>query len=334
DLDREMWSTVLDLDMGRIYSNPFLFVEFELRKKIYAFLHFSDDNPLTKKITMWFGVGFLESLLGIPQEQDQPGHEPWVGKISLIKEKEDLKKIPIPDFHSSPSAVRAHRMYAGIKEIVDDDFDIIFPEWDFGPFGIATHLRGIENLSMDFIDDPEFIQELMQFLFSVKKQWSGDRSLFLGEPLRPLYIANDDINVPIISPGVYRDFILPYEKEISLFHGGIDYWHSCGRIDPVLPFIKEIPGLKMIHISPWTDLKKAVEIMGKDHILEVVLNPIDDVEKATPDQMEEKLKSIRERCQGRYFTVRADAFQVFTTVENDLKQITNWIEKAREVFGS
>ncbi|NPV53890.1 MAG: hypothetical protein HPY71_10250 [Firmicutes bacterium] len=332
DLDREMWGQVMGIEIERIYQDPYAYVEFELSKKIFAFENFKDDNPITKYITMWFGVGFVESLLGIEQEPARAGHEPWVGKGILFKEREDLKRFELPDFQRSEPALRVRRVYSQLKEIVGDEFEVIFPEWDFGPFGTALHLRGTENLLIDFLEAPEFVHDLIRLIMDAKFSWSKARAEFLGVSVQPLYLANDDINVPLISPEAYKEFILPYEKEISEFHGGIDYWHSCGRIDPVLHYIKEIPKLKMIHISPWTDLEKAIEIIGTDHIIEVVLNPIDDVEKATPSQMESKLKEIKRLCEGLNYTIRADAFQIESSLENDLKQITTWIEKAREVL--
>ena len=65
------------------------------------------------------------------------------------------------------------------------------------------------------------------------------------------------------------------------------------RIDPVLKDIMEIPSLKMVHISPWTDIEKAVSVANHDIILEIVLNPVDDVEKATSQEMKEKLRRIK-----------------------------------------
>jgi len=332
DLDREMWAPVLGLSIERIYTDSYSYLEFELSKKIFAFGNFDDDNPITKNITIWLGAGFLETLLGLEQEPAKNGHEPWVGKKSTIKRKGDLQLLELPDFYRSGLAPLAHKMYSKIKEVIDDDFNVIFPEWDFGPFGIALHLRGTENLSIDTIEDPEFIHNLMEFILKAKIHWSQERAKFLETQISPLYLVNDDVNVPIISPKGYKEFVLPYEKRISEFHGGIEYWHSCGRIDPILTYIKEIPNLKMIHVSHSTDLKKSVEIIGKDNIIEIVLNPIDDVEKATPLQMENKLKEIKRVCEGLNFTVRADAFQVLTSVENDLKQIKLWIEKTHKLL--
>ncbi len=334
DLDREMWAPVLGLSIERIYTDPYSYLEFELSKKIFAFENFDDDNPITKNITIWLGVGFSATLLGLEQEPAKNGHEPWVGKKSIIKRKGDLQLLKLPDFYRSGLAPLAHKMYSQIKEVINDDFNVIFPEWDSdsGPFGIAIHLRGVEDFSVDMIDDPGFVHDLMKFILKAKVHWSQERAKFLNTKIIPLYLANDDVNVPIISPKGYKEFVLPYEKKISEFHGGIEYWHSCGRIDPILTYIKEIPNLKMIHVSHSTDLQKSVEIIGKDNIIEIVLNPIDDVEKATPLQMESKLREIKRVCEGLNFTVRADAFQVLTSVENDLKQIKLWIGKARKVL--
>jgi len=332
DLDREMWAPVLGLDIEKIYVYPLAYLEFELSKKIFAFEQFCDDNPITKDITIWLGVGFLESLLGLSQEPAKNGHEPWVGKRSIIKRKEDLQSLQLPDFHRSGTAPLAHKMYSEIKAIIDDDFDVVFPEWNFGPFGIALNLRGTENFAIDMIEDPDFVYDLMKFILRAKIHWSQERARFLQEEIHSLFLCNDDVSVPMISPRGYQEFVLPYEKKMGEFHGGLDYWHSCGKIDPMVQYIKEIPNLKMIHLSPFTDLKKSVEIIGNDHIIEIVLNPIDDVEKATPLQMENKLSEIKSICEGLRFTVRADAFQVLTSVENDVKQIKLWIKKARKVL--
>jgi len=205
DLDREMWAPVLGLSIERIYTDPYSYLEFELSKKIFAFGNFDDDNPITKNITIWLGAGFLETLLGLEQEPAKNGHEPWVGKNSIIKRKGDLQLLELPDFYRSGLAPLAHKMYSKIKEVIDDDFNVIFPEWDFGPFGIALHLRGTENLSIDMIEDPEFIHNLMEFILKAKIHWSQERAKFLETQISPLYLVNDDVNVPIISPKGYKE---------------------------------------------------------------------------------------------------------------------------------
>ena len=334
DLDREMWAQVLNMDVEEIYADPLVYLEFELRKKVYAFENFDDDFPLTRIITIWHGVGFLQTLFGLPQEPAKNGHEPWVGKHSIIREKKDLATIEPPDFYTSGLMPKIHKMYEIMRETIDDDFEIIFPEWDFGCYGIALSLRGTEYFSVDMINDPEFAHELLQFIYTSKVEYTEERARFLKTAVEPLYIPNDDITIPIISPNGYRDFILPYEIKTSELHGGIDYWHSCGRVDPLLEHIKKIPNLKMIHVSYANNFERAAGAIGTDHIIEYVLNPIDDVLKSTPEQMTAQLRDLKALNEGLSYTVRADAFQVLSTVENDIDKIKQWIRICRKVFGN
>lgn len=223
-------------------------------------------------------------------------------------------------------------MFHKMGGVLQDDFSVIFQEWDFGGFGVAMGLRRSEDFAIDMIEDTEFVHSLMKLLFDSKIHWSKERARSLGTPIIPLYIHNDDISVPLISPFAYKEYVLPYEVKISEFHGGIDYWHSCGRIDPVVPSIMQVPNVKMIHISYATDLEKSVESIGDRHIIERVLNPIDDVLAASPEQMESTLNEIKSICSGLHFTVRADAFQVYSSPEKDLKKIKEWIEICRKVM--
>jgi hypothetical protein len=332
DLDREMWAQVLEMDVEEIYGDSLIYLEFELRKKLFAFENFDDDYPITKNVTIWHGVGFLQTLLGLDQEPAGNGHEPWVGKRHIVREKNDLAKIKVPDFYRSGLMPEIHRMYEEIRGVLEGDFDVVFPEWDFGCYGIALSLRGTENLSIDMIEDSEFVHELMKLIYHSKVRYSEERAKFLGADATPLYMPNDDVSIPVISPAAYEEYVFPYEVETSNYHGGIDYWHSCGRIDPILHFIKQIPRLKMIHVSYANDFEKSVRTIGGDNIIEFVLNPIDDVLKASPESMRKKLDVIKNMCQGLEYTVRADAFQKLTNLKDDIGKIKTWIHFCRDAL--
>ncbi len=334
DLDREMWIEVLGFNIEEVYTDPLKYLEFELKKKIFAFENFHDDLPITRTVTLWHGNGFIQSLYGQPQRPPKDGHEPWIGKECVLKDKKSLDSLEIPDFYKSGLAPKIHMMFQEMRKALQNDFSVIFPEWDFGGFGVAMGLRGSENFAIDMIEDPKFVHRLMKLLLDSKIRWSQERARFFGTQIIPLYIHNDDISVPLISPSAYEEYVLPYEIKISEFHGGIDYWHSCGRIDPVVPSIMKIANVEMIHISYATDLERSVESIGDKHIIERVLNPIDDVLAASPEQMESTLIEIKSICSGLQYTVRVDAFQVYTTPEKDLKKIKEWTEICRNVMES
>jgi uroporphyrinogen-III decarboxylase len=131
---------------------------------------------------------------------------------------------------------------------------------------------------------------------------------------------------------MYREFILPYEMELARFHGGVTYWHSCGNTTVFVEDIHELPGLEMFHVSPWSDLQHAVEVMGGKIALDVNLDPMEDVLQCEAEQMERRLRDIINTCGDIPFCIRADAFQIIHGVQKDLAKIKLWAQVARRVL--
>jgi len=132
---------------------------------------------------------------------------------------------------------------------------------------------------------------------------------------------------------MYREFILPYEQELSEFHGGVAYWHSCGNTAPVMEDISKIPNLELFHVSPYTDLSTAVEIFPPETALDIVLKPVEDCYNRTEEEMRERLEDIKEICGDKIrYTIRNDGFQLVNTLEEDVAKIKLWGKVAREVL--
>jgi uroporphyrinogen-III decarboxylase len=230
--------------------------------------------------------------------------------------------------------VQVHQMYADMQDLLENGFSVIMPEWCRGPFGLACHLRGMDRLVMDMLDDPPFVHDLMRLTNDARKRWSRQRADFMGAPIQSGSLYNDEVTVPLLSPKLYETFVLPYEVELSEFYGGITYWHSCGSTAPLQNHIKKIPRLEMIHVSPWTNLETSVaNLTGTDIALEVVLHPVQDIHLATPEAIRSQLVSIRETGQNLRKTVRADGIQILSTVDQDVEKVKQWAEIARSVLG-
>jgi hypothetical protein len=161
------------------------------------------------------------------------------------------------------------------------------------------------------------------------------RAAFTGEPIAPGKLFNDEIATPMISDALYEEFILPYELELATFHGRLHYWHSCGITQDFYKNIRTLPGLEMMHIGPWSDLAKAVEVFSPTDIaLDICLSATGDVYDRTAAEMRQKLQGIKDTCEGKVkYAVRADGFQISRTVEVDLAKIGLWNTVAAEFFG-
>jgi hypothetical protein len=151
---------------------------------------------------------------------------------------------------------------------------------------------------------------------------------FLGSKRMEGYIANDEVNVPSISPRIYQDFLLPLEQELGEFCGGLTCYHSCGNLTPVLPSIRSVPISGTLHVSPWTDLETALDLFPTT-ALDIALNPQQDILRASPAQMEAKYRAIMEMCttkKASAYYIRAGSLHPMETLEEDLSHIRNWVD--------
>ena len=129
-----------------------------------------------------------------------------------------------------------------------------------GPWNLAMHLRGIEQLLIDSIEDPGFVHELMKFTTEVVRIL-GDALIESG--FAPS-IGEACASCSMISPQIYKDLIKPYHRELR------DYFkskrapmalHICGYIDPIMEDIIET-GINVVSLDGPSSLRKMVDLSG------------------------------------------------------------------------
>lgn len=142
-----------------------------------------------------------------------------------ISDREDLKNYTPPDpdaSHRLRSLREAVKRFKGRKAIVfltHDGFE--FPHYLRG---------GMENLLMDYVDDPELAHALAEMVIDYKIRLMR-RAIREGADA---VVSGDDYATtrgPIMSPAHFRSFVLPYLKR------SIDAAHEMG-----VPFIKHTDG--------------------------------------------------------------------------------------------
>ncbi|KLU63422.1 methylcobalamin:coenzyme M methyltransferase [Peptococcaceae bacterium CEB3] len=328
--DNAFWHNVFGLDLRDYYSKAETHLEYQLRINDFKFEHFHDNTYYDGNLFIWFGV-ITELSFFEPPLIMFDNREGWLGEPPLIQTEEDIERLEMPDFYRSGFMSLIHEYYNRMQELVNGRFPVMFPIWARSPYCMAVHLRGMQNLLMDMILNPKLVHKLMRFTTDARKHWMAERAKFLGRPISPGHLFNDEVDFPTLSPQLYEEFVLPYEKELSRFEGGIIYWHSCGNTTGFLELIKQTPNVGMFHIGPWTDVKKASEVLG--HLpLDVCIDPVKDMLESTPEQMKQKLRAIKDACLGTDFAVRNDAIQVVKSVDEDLLKIKEWISAAKQVL--
>ncbi|MDR1797922.1 MAG: hypothetical protein LBR44_10925 [Clostridiales Family XIII bacterium] len=331
EIERAGYAKILGFSLKSFYTDPVEFVLRSLEMSIYRFEEYADCTPIGPAVTYWPGVGYEMSLFGMPQIYTE--EDAWVGRDHVIKERVPIESLEIPDFYEHPVMKETHAFFERMRELLSDDFALIFPQWCRSSWGVAWQLRGIDDLIFDYIEDPEWLSAFLDFLTEARFRWSDARAKMLGIGHRKANLFNDEVNAPVVSPSLYKDVIFKSEKDVSDYFGGINYWHSCGNTTVLISLINELPGVDMVHVSPWTDVQVAADGYSDDKTLEVVLHPLRDVLQPESDAFLRKvLEDVKRICAGRSVTVRADGFEIMRGIEADVAQMKHWVAAANEIL--
>lgn len=323
------WARMFGFSMVEVFKDPNVFLEAYLKSTIYKYHELRDNIPVRHAIPFWDEGAMVPSLFGV-ESIVTADNVLWSGHEAALKDHTDLDLLKTPDFYKNGLMPQVHFMCKGLKKIAGKNFDIIFPHWETGPWGTVTLIRGAETVLMDLVDRPEFVQKLMNLVTMTRKKWIKQRAEFLGEPVPRAVLADDDIGSPTISPEIFEKFIVPFEKEISKYQGGIAYWHSCGNITDFIGRINKIGRRDLQHISHCSDLKVIAEACP-DTPLEICLNPIDDILLASKEKMKQKIEEIIEICEKanvKAYCISTGGLQPFRTEQEDLRQLKLWISVA------
>jgi [methyl-Co(III) methanol-specific corrinoid protein]:coenzyme M methyltransferase len=117
-----------------------------------------------------------------------------------------------------------------------------------GPFSLAEKLFGFDNFLTWVLDNPEWVHQAMRALTPLAIQYSqaqvnaGTDAIIIGEA---------GCSGGLISPNTYRDFILPYHRELCAAISVPTIMHICGtstRHTPHIPVASTISGFRYTRV--------------------------------------------------------------------------------------
>jgi len=250
---------ILKFDLDKFYKDRNYNFEKTFEYQIWHYENILDDSAFCGIYEMDFGVYTMEySLLGMKTKWVENGY-PVLGE-PIIKNKEDIKKLIVPDFFKSGYMPQLIEDYYKLNKDLKGRINIGIRKFVHGPFQIAKDLRGLSNLYLDVYDDPKFIKEMLEFAIAFIEKWINGWEELHGIKYGRVDMAEDEIDSKMtIPPKTYRELIFPYHFRLGEKYKNI-HFHSCGNINDLMETIKEIPYVTLVEIGPETDAYEAAKV--------------------------------------------------------------------------
>ena len=172
-----------------------------------------------------------------------PGHN------KLIKEVEDYANIGIINPRETPRMSEHIQLARYLYEAKGQEVPVV--GFVFGPLGVLSMMRGLEDFFMDLLTDPELIHPALENVTATLKEFcialleAGCHAIMLDT----LYASQS-----IMSCTMWEEFEGKYIQEICETireHGGMVMLHNCGdgvyfeaqiqRMDPILISYQHMP---------------------------------------------------------------------------------------------
>lgn len=278
-----------------------------------------------------------------------------------VKELSDALKLHVPKH-----AIDEQQTQADSEQLQDAIGDILTininraPAYQMWTADLSTdlgHLRGIEHIMLDMLDHPEWLHQLMRFMSDgvLKAQAEGEiagdwglcahqnQAMPYAEDLPDPAANVNGINrkqlwcfmaaqeFTAISPAMHEEFLLRYQMPILSKFGLVAYG-CCEDLTNKIDMLRAIPNLRRIAVSPFANVARCAEQIGKDYVLSYRPSPADMVSYGfDPARIRSRLTRDLQACRGCHVDITLKDVE---TVENDPDRVRKWVALTREIIDS
>ncbi len=214
---------------------------------------------------------------------------------ALLRDKSILARLKAPDplgggrMHDRVRAAALFREKLRGERLIEG--------WIEGPCAEAADLRGINNLMLDFYDDPQFVRDLFGFIVELELKFAKAQ-VDAGVDL----MGVGDAAASLVGPRVYEEFIWPYEKKLvdGLRAMGTKVrLHICGNTRAILAGMGRL-GCEIVDLDYPSPLSEGRAAMGPNQVLLGNINPVKVLRDGTPASVTEAIAECHRQAGPRY----------------------------------
>lgn len=223
-----------------------------------------------------------------------------------IKALSDTDKLIFPH-HVIDEAATAERV-ARVQEAFGDVLPVVvdraplFRTWNADISTALAHLRGLEQVMWDMVDDPEWLHGLLGWMRDAvltthaEAEAAGDwrlcnhenQAMPYAEELpdrsddpapvsrKQLWVFCAAQELTLVSPEMHDEFMLQYQLPI-IREFGLCAYGCCEDLTEKIDMLRQIPNLRRIAIAPRANVRRCAEQIGADYVFSYRPNPAEMV---------------------------------------------------------
>ena len=185
--------------------------------------------------------------------------------------------------------------------------------WIEGPIAEAADLRGLNNLMMDFYDDPAFVNDLFEFTLQLGLSFA-EAQVAAGAEL----MGVGDAAASLVGPQIYQQFVWPYERR--LMHGlralGVrTRLHICGNTRPILGLMGGLD-CDIVDLDSLAPLREARAAMAPGQVLLGNIDPVRVLRNGTVGEVQAEIAECHREAGDAYMVGAGCEVPRDTPVEN------------------
>jgi hypothetical protein len=290
------WEELLPFGDLRCEHGMARLFELHLRNRIYYHEHFSDDTVIERE---WIvNKEIRSSGWGLePRRRESDTSRGAWGFDPVILEPADLEKLRVPEITHEEAETQRRLEIAG--ELFGDILEIKLvgiAHLSYHLMNEYTALRGFEQVMIDMMEAPEMLHRAMTFLTEghqrILDQYLEQNLLSLNndstynstggsgytdelpkpgfDPERvracDIWASAEAQEMAHVSPRMHVEFVMQYERRL-LQPFGLTGYGCCEDLSGKLDDVLTIPQIRRISISPFADVERSAERLGRRAIL-------------------------------------------------------------------
>ncbi len=213
-------------------------------------------------------------------EFDYPEHGVGRPRRVLIQSPQDVSRIKPFDIERAPRPAQRIESVRKMAAAVGRTHSVL--GWAEGPLALYADLRGVETMFLDLVDNPQMYLRAAEVIIENQIRFTKAQ-VAAGADM----IGVGDSVASLISPPMYRQFVLPFEKRLfEAIHaaGAAVKLHVCGDIRNSIRFMAET-GCDIIDADWMVPLDEARAAVGPKITLAGNFDPSAVLLQGTPQDV-------------------------------------------------